>query len=103
MGFVRQKSQDVQNDNIQNEIEEWVTGYIVIDCQQKQLTVIQIYAPTSDCTEKKSLKKNQEWNSLGGDGESVVIVLRDFNPVVAEGAADLIVGWYGLGKRNDDG
>ena len=73
--------------------------------QHFNISIIQVYAPTSLCSESdidnfyddldkaKSHCKSQE----------VIIIMGDLNAKVGEGRFDNVVGQYGLGQRNERG
>ena len=73
----------------------------------KNTLIIQVYFPTSDCSEDMSMnyfhKVENQIKLLGGRQGRSVIVMGDFNSSVSEGEESSIVGCFGLGKRNDKG
>ncbi|XP_012942201.1 craniofacial development protein 2-like [Aplysia californica] len=68
-------------------------------------TIIQAYAPTSECTEEEIEKFCDEINQAKTHCKSqdIVIVMGDFKGKVGTTRHEDIVGPYGLGTRNERG
>ena len=69
--------------------------------------IIQVYAPTGDCTEADShnfyQKIDNQIRELGGVKDKCLIVMGDLNATVGNEEEPGIVGRFGLGERNDKG
>lgn len=75
-----------------------------IGANPTNLNIIQVYAPTSECTEREIERFFEELNNaLKTIKKRVTIIMGDFNAKVGKSAVETIIGEYGLGTRNDRG
>ena len=92
---------------MKNDIDEERIIRCVINCKLEPFILVQVYAPTGDCSEKESVETYQkiedQINSLQGISDKSVVIIGDFNASIGECAKDKIVGRSGLGEKNDEG
>src|SRR6478609_6747013 len=69
------------------------------------MVIVQSYLPTTDYEDEEVEKIYEQLEEILGKqkGTDNVIVMGDFTAVVGEGSNDIVVGKFGLGKRNDRG
>src|SRR5437867_3684120 len=78
---------------------------IRISCKPVNITIIQIYAPTSTSDEEvtdKFYESLQDVMDKAHKGD-VLLIMGDFNAKVGEGAEGRTVGKFGLEIRNESG
>ena len=75
--------------------------------QRQRKLNIQVYAPTSDCSEQESIdlydQMEEQIRDLGGRSDCVVIVMGDRNSTVGEQQEPNITGSFSLGTRYHKG
>ena len=105
VGLIVKAELDKQICQIRN-IDETILGCILTG-KPKNTLIIQVYFPTSDCSEEMSMnyfnKVENQIKLLDGRQGRPTIVMGDFNSSVGEGEESSIVGCFALGKRNDKG
>ena len=83
VGIIVAKNLEDKISNVEN-INETIMGFVVEG--KKDIMIIQVYFPTSDCDEATSLgfyeKIEKQIQNLGGRRDEVTIVMGDFNSSV---------------------
>src|SRR6478736_1080161 len=89
------------------EIDRFGDRIIVVKVKANpvDMVIVQAYLLTTDYEDEEVEKLYDQLEEILGKqkGTDNVIVMGDFNAVVAEGKEDRVVGKFGLGKRNDRG
>ena len=88
-----------------NPVNEWIIS-IRLNGKQRNITIAQVYVPTSQADEEEIEKFYAKLQSMIDviNNRDVLIIMGDFNAKLGKGSKTTkLIGPYGLGERNERG